>query len=99
MRAAEFAERAGIAAFPSVDRRRYLALVDSGSCLKREVQSQCTQLRVDGDHFAASIAPIEQRPFRDGPPGHLFETQGLGAELDLVGAMRLRAPALVFDGV
>ena len=41
---------------------------------------------------------VPQCAFADALPAHFFEAQGLGAELDFVGAVGFGAAAFVYDG-
>ena len=51
------------------------------------------------DHIQAAPGPaIEKRPGRNRLAQHLFQANGLGAELDLVGMVRFRLPPLVLHG-
>lgn len=63
-----------------------------------EVLGEGAEFGVDGDGSAALGFAVEEEGFGNGDGEHFFEAEGLGAELDFVGAVAFRFAALVFDG-
>ncbi len=57
-----------------------------------------TQSLVEGDVEAMPGLAVEESPLRDRDGEHLFQTDRLGAELDLVAVVRLGLPPLVLHG-
>ena len=71
------------------------SIISRNSATRVSVRSRNAASSVHG--IATPGRAVEQRAFRDRQARHLLEAQGLGAELHLVGIVRLSLAAFVFD--
>ena len=61
------------------------------------VCDEVSELCIKGHHCAATRLTVEEKTFRYAGVQGFFDAQGLGAELDLIGAMGLGLAPLVFN--
>ena len=85
--------------FGLVDRRRRAAGGEQSPGGRGDLAGERAQLVVERDRLAPARLAVEQGALGHGCGKHLLEAERLGAELDLVRAVRFRPAALVLDRI
>lgn len=95
---ADAGERAGRAFFGFVDCGWKFSGIENTAGAGYGGFDELAEGFIKGNLGAAARYPVEEKAFGNRYGEHLFEAEGLGAELDFIGAVGFGLSAFVFDG-